>query len=212
MVITIFGASGMVGKKIIAYALSKGNTVRAFGRNVTGLIDADLRSSSFEAIQGSVFESEDILRAVTGADLVLSALGGGVDGVDKTRSLGMKYITQQMQQAGVKRIVALGGSGVLSTPKGEYIIEQPGYPKEFLAVGKEHLQAYLVLNASSLDWTFVCSPTINDGDATGDFVTSSLYPPSPNKNYISAGDLANFMVDEAENPKYIKQRVGISAI
>ena len=34
MTITIFGATGMVGKQLVQQALFKGHTVKAFGRNV----------------------------------------------------------------------------------------------------------------------------------------------------------------------------------
>ncbi|HEX8460333.1 MAG TPA: NAD(P)H-binding protein [Segetibacter sp.] len=211
MLLTVFGATGQVGKKIILYAIAKGHTVRAFGRNVSTLVDEDIRDDKFEAIQGSVFDKEEVNAALQGADTVLSVLGGGTDGVDKTRSLGIKIIAGQMQEAGLKRIVALGGSGVLSTRDGRFIIDQPDYPEEFLAVGREHLQAYLNLKATTLDWTFVCAPTIKDEDATENYITSDEFPPSPNKNVITSGDLAHFMVDEAENVQYLKKRVGITA-
>jgi uncharacterized protein len=90
------------------------------------------------------------------------------------------------------------------------LIDQPDYPKNYLPVAKEHLQAYLYLKASSLDWTIVAAPNILEEDATGLFVTSADYPPNLNKGKINAGDLALFMVTEVEKNSYIKRRVGIS--
>ncbi len=211
MIITVFGATGQVGKRIVRYALAKGHTVRAFGRNVTDLIDEDLRNDQLEVIKGFVFEEEDVMNAVRGADAVLSALGGSFDGVDKTRSLGIKNIVTQMQKAGVQRIVALGGSGTLDAPDGGFIMDQPGFPEQFLPVAREHTQAFLHLQNSMLDWTFVCAPTINDEDASGDYITNDTYPPTPNKNFITAGDIADFMIREVEQPEHVKQRVGLSA-
>lgn len=212
MIITVFGATGQVGRRIVNYALAKGLTVRAFGRNVIHLIDEDLKNDQLVAIQGSVFDEDDVLNAIEGADAVLSALGGSFDGTDKTRSLGIKTIAAQMQKAGVKRIVALGGSGVLSSPDGSYIIDGPDYAAQYLPVGLEHLQAFINLEKSDLDWTFVCSPDIKDSEATEQFIINDTYPPNPNKQFISAGDLAHFMITEAEQPKHNKQRVGISAV
>ena len=40
-------------------------------------------------------------------------IGGAMDGTDKSRSLGMKNIVQQMQRAGVDRIISVGGLGIL---------------------------------------------------------------------------------------------------
>jgi len=210
MKLTVFGATGMVGKQIVKQALAFGHTVRAFGRNVEGSIDDDLRSDKFEAIKGYVFDEDDVYDAVKGTDVVLSALGGDFSGNDKARSLGIKNIIAQMEKAGLKRIVALGGSGILNAPDGSFIIDNPNYPKQYLPVGREHLQAYLYLKESSLDWTMVGSPDILDEDATGSFITSPDTPPQPNKGKIAAGDLALFMVTEVEKNNYVKHRVGIS--
>ena len=210
MIITVFGATGMVGKQLVRHALANGHSVRAFGRNVADLIDKDLQNENLEAIKGSVFDSDDVYEAIIGCDAVLSALGGRADGVDKTRSLGMKTIIQQMEKAGLKRIVALGGLGVLDAGDGTFIMDKVGYPKEFLAVAKEHLDAFLQLKKSSLDWTFICPPNIKDADASGQFITSITYAPNPNQYYINAGDLAMFMVMEVVKNDYVQHRVGIS--
>ncbi|MGI8951646.1 MAG: NAD(P)-dependent oxidoreductase [Chitinophagaceae bacterium] len=212
MIITVFGATGQVGKRIVRQALAKNYTVRAFGRNVDNLMDEDERNDNLETLQGYVFDEGEVYDAVKNVDAVLSALGGAFDGTDKTRSLGIKNIIAQMTKANVKRIVALGGIGVLNAPDGSYLIDAPNYPAQYKPVGKEHLQAFLYLEQSNLEWTFVCSPDIKNEDATGKFITKENYPPEPNKNFIAAGDLAEFMLQEILQPKYLKKRVGISAI
>jgi putative NADH-flavin reductase len=123
MIITVFGATGQVGKRTVRYALAKGHTVRAFGRNIEGLIDRDLDDEKLVAIKGSVFDEDEVYDAVRGVEAVISSLGGAFDGNDKTRSLGIKTIAQQMQKAGVRRIVAVGGSGVLNAPDATYQLE-----------------------------------------------------------------------------------------
>ncbi|HMP94298.1 MAG TPA: NAD(P)H-binding protein, partial [Phnomibacter sp.] len=96
MQVTIFGATGMVGRQLIIHCLAKHYKVIAFGRNVSGLIDADLKSDQLTAIQGYVFNDADVKKALTGSQAVLSALGGRFDGQDKARSLGMKKVIQGM--------------------------------------------------------------------------------------------------------------------
>jgi uncharacterized protein len=211
MKLTVFGATGMVGKQIVMQALAFNHTVKAFGRNVESLIDADLRKENLVAVKGYVFDEDDVYNAVKGSDAVLSALGGDFSGNDKARSLGIKNIIEQMKKADVKRIVALGNTAILNAEDGTLIIDNPKFPKKFLPVGREHLQAYLYLKESDLDWTIVGSPDILEGDATGDFITSADYSPTPNKGKINAGDLALFMVTEVIKNNYIKHRVGISA-
>ena len=210
MQITVFGATGKVGKHIVQLALDNGHSVVAFGRNVTSLLDADEFSDQLKAIKGYVFDESEVYEAIQGSDAVISVLGGSFDGSDKTRSLGIKNIIKQMEKSAVKRIVALGGIGILNAEGEGFIIDQPSYPSEYLPVGMEHLQAYKSLQDSKLDWTFVCAPDIKEEVATGNYTTNKDYPPQPNNHKITAGDLAAFMLAEAEKNEYVKSRVGIS--
>ena len=208
MRVTIFGATGMVGKQLVQQALFKGHSVKAFGRNVFTALDMD--TENLELIKGALFDEADVYHAVKDSDAVLSALGAGFDGTDKTRTLGIKNIIAQMKKAGVKRIVAIGGLGVLNADEATLLIDQEDYPKEYVPVGKEHKQAWEYLKESTLDWTFVCPPNIINAGPTGAYTTNTNYPPEQNKYKINAGDLAMFMLNEMEKNEYLKQRVGIS--
>ncbi|MEO6730854.1 MAG: SDR family oxidoreductase [Ferruginibacter sp.] len=208
MQIIIFGATGMVGMQLVKQALYKGHHVKAFGRNV---FTADLpKDDLLELVQGALFDEDQVYKAIKGCDAVLSSLGGDSTGSDVTRSLGMKNIIAQMKKAGVRRIVAVGGMGSLKADEETLVMEQPEYPAKFLPVSKEHYKAYEFLKATDLDWTVVCPPDIINSEPTGDFITAADYPPSPNSNKISAGDLALFMLDELEKTQFVHHRVGIS--
>lgn len=208
MKVIVFGATGMVGKQLVQQALFSGNTVKAFGRNVFTEFETD--TPNLELVKGALFDEKDVYEAIKGCDAVLSALGGSMDGSDKTRTLGMKNIIAQMKKAGVKRIVAVGGLGVLNAGETSLLIDQEDYPKEYLAVGLEHKKAYEYLNESGLDWTFVCCPDIHNEGPSGSFITNANYPPEPNNYKINAGDLALFMLKELGKNEYVKERVGIS--
>jgi uncharacterized protein len=212
MTITVFGASGQVGKHVVAQALAAGHTLRAFGRNVTDLIDADLHNKALTAIKGYVFDAADVANALNGADAVVSVLGGSFDGLDLTRSKGMQMIVQQMTQANIQRIAALGGLGILPDDTGHYLLDGPDYPQEYLPVGREHQAAYEALKASTLDWTFVCSPNILDKPFSGQYITKAEAVPSPNHYEINAGDLANCLLTSIIANTYSCQRVGISRL
>jgi uncharacterized protein len=90
------------------------------------------------------------------------------------------------------------------------LIDTPTYPAEFIPVGNEHRKAYEYLRDSNLDWTFICSPNILNSGPTGNYILSRDYPPQPNKYQINAGDLAQFMLNEADKNEFVKARVGIS--
>lgn len=214
MTITVFGATGQVGKYVVSQALAMGFTVRAFGRSIESLIDKDISSDKLQAIKGYVFNETDVYAAIKDANAVISVLGGAFDGKDRTRSLGMKNIIHQMEKTGVKRIVALGGMGILNAnePEETLLIEQPDYPEQYKPVGLEHLAAFRSLEISGLDWTFVCAPDIIDKAGSRQYITSANYPPLPNHYQIMAGDLADCMLQCIRNNQYIYQRVGISRL
>lgn len=210
MHITVFGATGQVGRRVVQQALNKGFFVTAFGRNVESLIDQDNLNKHLIAQKGYLFDEKDVAKAIDKADIIISVLGGASDGSDKTRSLGLKQIISQMQKKGKKRIIALGGMGVLNAEDNTLLLHAEDYPKEYFAVGMEHLKAFELLLESNLDWTFFCPADIHDKDETGIFITSINYAPDPNHYRINAGDLAMAMLKAATNHEYIQQRVGIS--
>ncbi len=208
MKLIIFGATGMVGKQLVQQALFMSHQVSAYGRNVYTTAFPD--DKHLHLIQGALFDEQEVFNALNGCDAVLSALGGGFDGSDKTRTLGMKNIIAQMKKGGIRRIIGIGGMGVLNADEHSLLIDGEDYPPEYIPVGKEHQKAYELLNESGLDWTFVCPPDIINAGPTGEYVTAPNYPPTPNKYKINAGDLALFMMNELVRNEYLKQRVGIS--
>ena len=210
MIITVFGANGRVGKRIVSTALLQDFQVRAFGRNVEFFIDESLRNKNLKPIKGYVFSTSEVFDAINGSDAVLSALGGSIDTTDKTRSLGIKYIIEEMKKAGVKRIVTVGSSAVLKDDDYGFVVNDPKYPALYKQVGLEHLKAYEYLNASGLDWTILCSPSITDEDANGRYIISEDYPPIPNLFTVKAGNIADFIVKELKRNDHLNKRIGIS--
>ena len=209
MTVTIFGATGLVGTALVKQCLYNGHQVRAFGRNMHTLDVPE--QPELELYTGAVFDEAQVLKAVKGADVVLSALGGGTDGTDHSRSLGIKNILKQMEKAGVKRIVALGGAGVLPIDEeGKLLMDAAFFPPALLPVSREHEKAFATLAASSSQWTMLCPPAITDTEATGSFNVQKEGLPTPNNNSISKGDVALFMLKESLENKYVHARVGIS--
>jgi putative NADH-flavin reductase len=206
--VTIFGASNITGRQLITHALAKGWHVRAFSRNSIEFIERDLRSDNFKAIKGYVFDEVDVYQAVKGTDAVLSVLGGLTDGLDKSRSLGIKNIIAQMQKAGVKRIISVGTIGILPDSHGGLMMNRRDFDVKNVPVAEEYNQAYHYLKDSNLDWTVVCPPSIIEGSADNGFDVKAEKPVEG--HHVLAGNLALFMVAELERNEYIHKRVGIA--
>lgn len=214
MNLTIFGATGMVGKQLVQQALFNGYKVKAFGRNVYTTdflpVNSQIKNENLQLIQGALFDEDEVYAAIKESDAVLSAIGGDFNGTDKARTLGIKNIIKQMQKAGVKRIIAVGGSGILNADENTLLINHKDYPKQYIPVGKEHQKAYELLKESGLAWTIIGSPEIYNNGPTGHFVTRADYEPEPNNHKINAGDLAMFMLAELKKNEFVCHRVGIS--
>lgn len=210
MIITIFGATGQVGLQLIHQALAKKYTVRAFGRNVESLIDKDLRDDNFIAIKGYVFDEKDVFNAIDGCNAVISCLGGGIDGLDKTRSLGTKNIITQMQKANVKRFTGIGGFGVLNSSIIDgLIMNEDEFPEIFKAVSLEHLQVWQQLQISPLEYSFICSPTIISDRNITQYITSKNFAPHPNSMVINSGNLAHCLLQSVIENSFVHNKIGI---
>jgi uncharacterized protein len=209
MTITIFGATGLTGSYIVKMALWQQRTVRAYGRNVHELIADQERHENLHLFKGGVFDQKEVRNAMEKTDVVISAIGGAADEGDRTRSLGIKTIIAGMKDTGVKRIIGVGGMGILNSEEGKYIFEGEDFPKQYLAVSREHFQAFQYLEASGLDWTFVCPPQIVDAPVTTSYQTNKNFP-ATGINKINAGDLADFMLKEIIRNEFLQCRVGIS--
>lgn len=198
----------MVGRRLIERALAHGHEVRAFGRNVFGKLSTE--RERLELMKGYLFRDRDVEDALKGADAVLSALGGAIDGVDKTRSLGMKHIVKGMEKMGMKRLVAVGGMGILDSLDGKMLYEAPTFPVQYRAVTLEHLSAWIHMRDSSLDWTLMCPPDILDEPQGWKLKAAcNRFPGGLAK--VRAGDLAELMVEILENNQFIHCRVGLGS-
>lgn len=209
MIITVFGSTGFMGRELVKQALFKHHQVRAYGRHVhtTNYTPSD----RLVTIPGTLFDDKQVLNALQGADAVMLALDSAADGVDKTRSLGIKHIIAQMQNAGVTRIMAICGMGILTSETGKLIMEEPGFPPELVPIAMEDRLVYNQLGVSGLEWTIMAPPLIKEGSPTGTYFIGKDTLPSPNNYFVYSGDLALFMVNELERKNFLYSRVGISS-
>lgn len=206
MRICVFGATGRVGRHVVRYALAAGHEVTAFVREEDGFApDARLRVEP-----GDVRSTDDVARALAGAQAVVSALGSpNVAQPGTLLSDGMRAITSAMRAAGVRRVLAVAGSGVLDAPGGGLRHDQPGFPAMFRAISAEHAGTWAALRDSRLEWTLACCPTLTDGERTGRYLEAVDVLPGAGES-ISVQDTADFLVRELSGTRYLMRRVGLS--
>jgi uncharacterized protein len=201
MNIVLFGATGRTGRRIVAQAIERGDTVTSFVRDPTNV---SITNPHLNIIWGDVLDPQAVSSALEGKDAVLSALGK----LNATqRVAAIENIIAGMLKHGLRRIIAIGGSGCLQFNDELRYHETPQFPEIFFATSVAHWEVCKRLMASDLDWTFVCPPDIPDGERTGKYITQATYRPDGNR--LFTGDLADFMLSELVKNEYVKSRVGI---
>ncbi len=202
MQITVFGATGKVGRIVVDEALKRGYKVVAFVHS-----SADLpKDKKLRIVNGDVYNPEAVIEAIKGSDAVISALGSwGTPNKDILKS-GMQNIIPAMQQNNVKRIISLTGHGA-NAPGDKFellhfvsrlmlVIAAP----RILHDGEDHI---LQLAASKLDWTVVRSSLMEEHGNPNRF-TLTLKRPLP-LAMIHRKAVATSLVNLAENTDFNKQ-------
>lgn len=211
MKIAIFGASGATGRLLTKRCLAAGHQVTALLRTPEKF---PLRKE-VEAVQGNAFDPAAVARTVEGADVVLSALGAKSLGKEKVLERAVPLIVAAMQQKGVRRIIVLGAAGI----KPDALKRQSAWRAwltqhiVFDAILKNPMASqrsqYAELSASNLDWTMVMPPMLTNGPGRGKWRIDPDALPS-NAGRISREDVADFMMQQIDNPHWIKQAVYIA--
>ena len=124
--IVVFGAAGRTGKMVVAYALEAGHQVTAFVRN-NGL---EINHPNLTTIKGDVYNQSQVEQAIAGQEVVISTLGTNDITGDAVNLMSdaMKLFVDAMQKHGIKRVLAVGGLGVLQMNETMQLLDKPDYP------------------------------------------------------------------------------------
>ncbi|AEP08645.1 NAD(P)-dependent oxidoreductase [Micavibrio aeruginosavorus] len=198
MNIALIGASGNIGSKILAEALSRGHSVTAIVRNTDALPTHDRLS----ARKGDVGDEAGLSALLTGHDAVISSLHFSAFDPDS--------LLAAIKASGVKRYIAVGGAGSLELKPGLRLVDSEEFPAEWKPEARKGVDYLARLRREQdLDWTFI-SPSImiEPGKRTGTFRLGDdtvLFAPDGSSR-ISQEDYAIALMDELENPAHIRQR------
>lgn len=209
MKVAIIGATGFVGPKVVTEALNRGHEVTAFARNPEKL---EVENSERLTKQSAdVYDTDILANLLVGHDAVISTFNAGWTNPNLYNDFltGAKSIQQAAKQAGVKRLIVVGGAGSLYI-HGAQLVDGPHFPAEYKP-GATAARDYLneLRKEEELDWTFL-SPAINlhPGERTANFRLGTEEPVfnAEGKSDISAEDLAVALINELEEGQFIKKR------
>ncbi|EOU2462804.1 NAD(P)-dependent oxidoreductase [Vibrio navarrensis] len=210
MKVAVLGASGWIGSQIVEEAVTRGHQVIALVRNPSAIERQDV-----EVRQLDVLAEQDFAQALQGVDTVIASIGGRAAGNHDMVERSAAKLLEQLPNAGVKRLLWVGGAGSLEVAPGVQLVTVPDFPAEYKDEALAQSQALQVFRNSDspLNWTFV-SPAaeIFPGEKVGQFRVGGdqLLTDTQGHSKISVADFASAMLDELETAKHAKQRISVA--
>lgn len=211
--VVLIGASGFVGAALLRELLNRGHKVTAIVRNPEKIATQD---ENLSVIKADVTETEAITDICKGKDAVVSAYNPGWMNPNIYEETLKNYpaILHAVKQAGVKRLLCVGGAGTLFCAPGVRVVDSGVIPAEIMGGVKSLGEFYLntLCNEKEIDWVFF-SPagTLEPGERTGKFRLGKddLIVDENGNSHISVEDYAVAMVDELEQPAHHYERFTI---
>ena len=213
MRVAVIGATGFVGSEIVKELINRNHSIKAFSINK----DKVIVSKNVAAVEVDVNNIEALVTDLQGADVVVSAYNAGWSNPDLYNDYikGSNAIEQATKQAGVKRLIVVGGAGSLyvNDQKELQLVDAPGFPDEIKPGATAARDYYNTLqNNQNLDWTYFSpAPEMHQGTSGVRKGTYRLGTDVPvfdeaGHSILSVEDVAVVIADEVENAKHVKQR------
>ncbi|WP_433170202.1 NAD(P)-dependent oxidoreductase [Actinoallomurus sp. CA-150999] len=220
MRLTIFGATGGIGRRLVGQAVAAGHDVTAVVRNPQALT-ADVRTVTADLAS----PDPAVLRsAVRGTDAVLSGLGPRGKGEFGIASRGTEAIIEAMKATDVRRIVVISVAGISTIPtpgRPNPPKRDPGMgwfmrnvlsPMAKARLGRHYADVAMMedlLRDSGLDWTAVGVPLLTDKPPTGTYRTAYGQSVRGGRR-VTRADAAHFMLRAIEQPETIGKSIAIA--
>ena len=201
MNVTVLGANGRVGSLVVDMLLEDGH-------HVTGYVHKNRNQSQHENlryVEGDVHSEASVAEAIRGSQAVISTLGSWGTPTKDIVSTGIKALIATVHDDMNLRVVTLTGAdsrasgdrlGVLHNTVHWVASKLAG---KILFDGEQHIAA---LEASSLNWTVVRSPVMNNN--ADDAYTLSSKRPLPWQT-ISRRAVARCLVDQIDDVTWQRQ-------
>lgn len=205
MRLAIFGATGGIGRHVLAQAIAAGHEVAVLVRDPGKLtsVAADVR-----VVSGDITRREDVAAAISGCEAVISALGPTADagqvGVFREWA---HHLVACMQATGPPRLVLLSGAAV-DVP-GERKAVSDRIASMAVRLLAKHVVAakqaeFDVIHGSLLDCIAARPPRVVDGPATGHIAAGLDLRLGP-RSRISQPDLATFLLRQTTDDTWLRQ-------
>lgn len=199
--IAILGGGGRTGKYIVDQLLKQGCHLKLLLRHPENF---HLKHSSVRIIKGDALDEKSIHNVLEDCHAVITAIGQR-QGEPLVAAQVTINVLEAMKAFGIHRYILIAGINI-DTPfdkKGPQTIAATEWMKKnFPDIQADRQRAYSILENSNVNWTMVRVPLIEFTEASGETVVS-LDDCLGNK--ISAGAIAEFVVEQLKDDTYIKK-------
>lgn len=202
MKIALIGASGFIGVDLLAEALGRGHQVTAICRDPSKLT----RRDEVTAIALDVLATDALAEALRGHDVIIAAYNPG----NKPGVRGSASILAAAEASGVSRLLVVGGAGSLLLKDGRRNVDSELFNPEWRqsALGTASVLDML-RSGAEMDWVML-SPArvIESGAKRGGYRLGHdhILDDENHTCFITTGDYAAAMLDEAESPQHHRER------
>jgi len=196
--VLIMGATSGIGAAAVDEALKRGFIVRAFARGAGNMTVRD----GLEPHAGDATNPDDVRAALDGVTAVIYALGirerlAMLWEEETLFSETTRVLIDAMQDAGVRRVIAVTGFGAGRSKDALSSLEKLGFNAVFRKPYADKDRQEEMLMASGLDWTIARPVILTNGARTG--TAKVLREPAGWRNgLISRKDVAVYLVDAVE--------------
>lgn len=206
MKLIIFGASGLLGTRLVSEGLLRGHEITAVARDVAPL---KARTRPIRVASADATDPASVAEVGSGHDAALSAVTQHAQPqmlVDAARGL-----LEGLGRAGVRRLIVAGGAGSLLVASGQRLVDTPDFPDAYKPEALAAADALDVFRAyeGPVDWSYL-SPAalLEPGERTGRYRLGGdeLLVAEDGRSRITMEDFAIAMLDEAERPRHVRKR------
>lgn len=203
MTVTVFGANGRSGRRVVRRLRERRHEVRAAVRDPRKLPGDD---GAVRVVTADVLDADAVAAAVAGADAVVSLIGHTRGTPPDMQTRGVRHIIAAMQEHGIRRLIALTGSGVRfpgdrPVAADRLLTRMLGHlAPDRLADGERYAR---IIAECDLDWTIVRAPVLHEFKPRRPY---RVGPAGPETGMTcSRENIARFVAAELENPRHLRQ-------
>jgi len=202
--VLIIGASRGIGLEAVRYALKAGHDVRAMARSAQQI---PMKHPSLTRVAADALDETAVKGALEGVDAVIQTLGvsPSVERAVLPTSFfsdATRVLIQAMNQAGVRRLIAVTGFGAGDSRDQGGCLYNTAFHLFLGRVYEDKDMQEDLIQDSGLDWVIARPVILTKGSPTGRY-RILVEPRSWRTGFISRADVADFLIQQIEDDTYL---------